>query len=383
MAMVGIRDLSIIETPPPERLSIRTVVAQFERDLVCEAIQREMARGGQVFFVHNRVHGIGSIARTLHEWLPSVRMGLAHGQMAEKELARVMERFHCKEIDLLLCTTIIEAGLDIPTANTILIHDAHKLGLAEMYQIRGRVGRSGHQAYAYLLLPSHEAGLTSDGLKRLQTLQEFSELGAGFRIATRDLEIRGAGTLLGPTQSGHVEAVGFELYTQLMQRAIATLKGEPLPAPIEPEIHLPVHAYLPEEYVPDAHQRLALYRRLTRTEGDDELRALREEMEDRFGPLPDPGENLLHLMGLRSLLRTLGIRLLSIQDGRLRVRFDSSTPVSPQRIVSLIQTHSNAGIRFLAEDMLEIPMDGSGDEPVPLTAKKRLKGLLLDARMES
>jgi transcription-repair coupling factor (superfamily II helicase) len=331
-----------------------------------------------VFFVHNRVRGIDPLAAKLREWLPGVRMGVAHGQMGERDLARVMDRFHNREIDLLICTTIIEAGLDIPTANTILIHDAHKLGLSEMYQIRGRVGRSGHQAYAYLLLPGREDALTSDALRRLQTLQEFSELGAGFRIATRDLEIRGAGTLLGPSQSGHIEAVGFELYTQLMQRAVAGLRGEALPVQVEPEIQLPVHAFIPDSYVPDAHQRLALYRRLTRCQGEDEILSLKEEMEDRFGPLPEQGENLLHLAALRNLLRALGVKLLSLSNATLRVTFDAATPVSPQRLVGLVQGQPRGGIQFLSEDTLAIPLDGGGEDPVPVLATKTLKGLLLD-----
>ncbi len=378
MAMLGIRDLSIIETPPPERLSIRTVVATFDRDLICEAIDRELSRGGQVFFVHNRVQGIEDVGRTLRDWLPGLRIGTAHGQMPERQLARVMERFRNGQIDLLLCTTIIEAGLDIPTANTILINNAHHLGLAEMYQIRGRVGRSGHQAYAYLLVPG-EGGLSEDARKRLQTLQEFCELGAGFRIATRDLEIRGAGTLLGPSQSGHIDAVGFELYTQLMRRAIAELKGE-APAPeIEPEIHLPVHAYIPEDYLPDAHQRLALYRRLSQMESDEEIGSFREEILDRFGPIPEEWENLLHLVGLRILLRALGISHLALADGRLRVRFHPSTPVSPQCLIGLVQAEPKAGIRFLAEDTVEIPIDGQGLEPLPVLARKKLKALFHDA----
>lgn len=377
MAMLGMRDLSIIETPPPERLSIRTVVARFERELVCEAIERELSRGGQVFFVHNRVHGIEEVGQKLQEWLPGLRIGIAHGQMPERQLARVMERFRNGEIGLLLCTTIIEAGLDIPTANTILIDNAHNLGLAEMYQIRGRVGRSGHQAYAYLLVPG-QGELNQDARKRLQTLQEFCELGAGFRIATRDLEIRGAGTLLGPSQSGHIEAVGFELYTQLMRRAIAELKGEPLSPEIEPEIHLPVHAYIPEDCLPDAHQRLALYRRLSQMESDEEVRSFREEILDRFGSIPEEWENLLHLVGLRIFLRALGIRHLALVDGRLRIRFHPSTPVSPQCLIEVVQAKPEAGIRFLAEDTLEIPIDGQGLDPLVVLARKKLKALFHD-----
>lgn len=382
MALVGIRDLSIIETPPPERLSICTVVAPFEEPVVREAVERELARDGQVFFVHNRVQGMESIVRTLRGWLPQVRMEVAHGRMPERELARVMEKFHRREIQMLVCTTIIEAGLDIPTANTILINDAHKLGLAEMHQIRGRVGRSGHQAYAYLLLPRQTSVLTQEALHRLQSLQEFSQLGAGFRIATRDLEIRGAGTLLGPSQSGHIEAVGFELYTQLMQRAVASLRGEPLPVQIEPEVQLPVHARIPERYVTDPHQRLALYRRVSRCESEEELGSLREELEDRYGPLPEETESLLQLMGLRNLLRVLGIRRLGLQDGKLRVTFDPTTPVSPQRIVELLQSRRAAGMGLVSEDTVEMPLDGSAlDRPLAVAVRDRLKQLFLDGSM--
>lgn len=383
MALVGIRDLSIIETPPPERLSIRTVVAPFEEKVVRESVERELARGGQVFFVHNRVQGMEPIVRTLREWLPHVSLAVAHGQMPERELARVMEKFHSRQIQMLVCTTIIEAGLDIPTANTILIHDAHKLGLAEMHQIRGRVGRSGHQAYAYLLLPKQgSCSLTQEALQRLQSLQEFSELGAGFRIATRDLEIRGAGTLLGPSQSGHIEAVGFELYTQLMQRAVASLKGEPLQPQVEPEVQLPLQARIPDDYVPDPHQRLALYRKLTRCEQDQELEILGEELKDRYGPLPEETTNLLQLMGLRNLLKVLGIKKLALQDGNLRLTFDPSTPVSPQRIVELIQSPKGSGMALLGEDTVEFPLDKAMlERPLAVAAKDRLKQLFLDASM--
>jgi transcription-repair coupling factor (superfamily II helicase) len=379
MAMLGIRDLSIIETPPPERLSIRTVVANFERDLVCEAVQREMTRGGQIFFVHNRVQGIERIAAKLSEWLPAVRIGIAHGQMPERELARVMESYHRGDIDLLVCTTIIQSGLDVPKANTILVNNAHHLGLAEMYQIRGRVGRAGHQAYAYLLIPEQLGGMTPDAAKRLQTLQEFSELGAGFRIATRDLEIRGAGTLLGPSQSGHIDAVGFELYTQLMRRAIAGVKGESMPTEIEPEINLPVHAYVPETYVPDSHMRLGLYRRLSRVDSEEQIHYLREEIEDRFGPLPEEGENLLQLIGLRCLLRSMGVTVLKMADGRLQVTFHPTTPLSPQGLIRFVQDRADKGLRFISEHTLEFPLGWYADEPIIALAQRGLKGLLQDA----
>jgi transcription-repair coupling factor (superfamily II helicase) len=382
MALVGIRDLSVIETPPPDRLSIKTVVAPFEEGIVREAVERERARGGQIFFVHNRVQGIEAIARTLREWLPGVRMEIAHGQMPERELARVMERFHAGEVEMLVCTTIIEAGLDIPTANTILVNDAHKLGLAEMHQIRGRVGRSGHQAYAYLLIPDKGAPLSPEAMRRLQSLQEFSELGAGFRIATRDLEIRGAGTLLGPSQSGHIEAVGFELYTQLIQRAVASLKGEEIPEEIEPEIQLPVHARIPEEYVPDPHQRLALYRRLARCDGEEELWSMREELEDRYGPLPEEAQHLLQLLELRSLLKAIRVTRLTMENGALRLVFHPTTRVSPQRIVQLVQKWASSGMRLLKDDTLEIPATiAQREAPTLVAIRQALKELFLDDTM--
>jgi transcription-repair coupling factor (superfamily II helicase) len=381
MAMLGIRDLSIIETPPPERLSIRTVVAHFERNLICEAVQREMARGGQVFFVHNRVQGIERLAAVLSEWLSGTRIGIAHGQMPERKLAFVMEGFHRHEIDLLVCTTIIQSGLDIPTANTILVNNANHLGLAEMYQIRGRVGRSGHQAYAYLLVPEKTGSLNDEAMKRLRTLQEFSELGSGYRIATRDLEIRGAGTLLGRSQSGQIDAVGFELYTQFMRKAIAELKGESLPVEIEPEINLPVHAYLPEDYIPDPYLRLALYRRLSRAGSEEHILHLREEIQDRFGSLPEEAENLLQLIALRCLLKSLGVSTLRMQNGRLQVTFHPTTPLSPQGLIRLVQERAHRGMRFVSEDTLEIPLGWNAEEPVTMLARKGLKGLLHDVRM--
>lgn len=384
MALVGIRDLSVIETPPPDRLSIKTVIAPFEERIVREAVERERARGGQIFFVHNRVHGIEAIAKTLKQWLPDVRMGIAHGQMPERELAQVMERFHAREIEMIVCTTIIEAGLDIPTANTILVNDAHKLGLAEMHQIRGRVGRSGHQAYAYLLLPNKGTSLSQEAMKRLQSLQEFSELGAGFRIATRDLEIRGAGTLLGPSQSGHIEAVGFELYTELIQRAVASLKGEEIQEEIEPEVKVPVHARIPEEYVPDPHQRLALYRKLTRCDGKEELSLMREELEDRYGPLPQEAENLLELLELRCLLKVLRVKRLTMENGALRLVFHPTTRVSPQRIVHLLRSRSSSGMRLLSDDTLEIPTPLiQGEAPMIVSIRQTLKELFLDDSMGS
>ncbi|MEK7828614.1 MAG: transcription-repair coupling factor, partial [Deltaproteobacteria bacterium] len=261
MSLAGIRDLSIINTPPEDRLAIKTVVAKFDDELIRDAVRRELARGGQVFFVHNRVESIAQMADYLKRLIPEARIAVAHGQMKEKGLEKVMADFINKGYDILLSTSIIESGLDIPSANTILINRADRFGLAEVYQLRGRVGRSSHRAYAYLLTPP-ELILAEDAKKRLKALQELSDLGAGFRLAAHDLEIRGAGELLGAKQSGQIAEVGFEMYTQLLEDAIKELKGENIEKEIEPEINLRVSAYIPENYIPDERQRLFIYKRI-------------------------------------------------------------------------------------------------------------------------
>ena len=284
LSLTGLRELSLINTPPENRRAIRTYVCRPEPEVIQAAIRRELARSGQVFFVHNRVRSLGVWARHVQEMVPEARVAMAHGQMPEKELEQVMVRFWHREVDVLVCTAIIEAGLDIPAANTIIINRAHTMGLAQLYQLRGRVGRSQAQAYAYLLVPD-EAALTSEAQKRLKALMEFTELGSGFKIAMHDLQIRGAGNLLGQAQSGQVAEVGYELYLQLLEGAIREYKGEaPVDETPDPEIHLPLAAYLPEDYVPDVQQRLALYRRLS-------------------GP-PDPGDGERTGGGISGSLRT-------------------------------------------------------------------------------
>ena len=287
LSLTGLRELSLINTPPEDRRAVRTYLCRPERAVIQAAIRRELARGGQVFFVHNRVRNLGTWARHVQEMVPEARVAMAHGQMAERELEKVMVRFWRREVDVLVCTAIIEAGLDIPAANTIIINRAHTMGLAQLYQLRGRVGRSQAQAYAYLLVPD-EAALSSEAQKRLKALMEFTELGSGFKIAMHDLQIRGAGNLLGQAQSGQVAEVGYELYLQLLEQAIREFKGEPEDLAPDPEIRLPLAAYLPEDYVPDVQQRLALYRRLSGRLTPEMIRELEEEFQDRFGPLP-PG----------------------------------------------------------------------------------------------
>jgi transcription-repair coupling factor (superfamily II helicase) len=374
MSFSGIRDLSIINTPPPNRLSIRTHISPFDRRTIEEALLREIQRGGQVFFVHNRVQSIMGMARTLQKWIPGVRIAVGHGQLPEKELERVMSEFVQRKFDVLVCTTIIQSGLDIPNANTIIINHADKLGLAEMYQIRGRVGRSGHQAYAYLLIPRGLKTLSEEARKRLQVLQEFSELGAGFKIATRDLEIRGAGTLLGPSQSGNIDGVGFEMYTQLMKRAVAELKGEPLPKEIEPEIRIPVSAYLPAEYIKDSDQRLLLYKKISSVGTEDELMEIQGEIEDRYGKVPGEAKNLLKVIMIKTLLRDMGIRSLRWYPGGIELAFDEEAPVDTGALVRMVQEGENH-FRLSPDARLSISISGTPDESLFEEITKPLKDL--------
>jgi transcription-repair coupling factor (superfamily II helicase) len=298
LAFSGMRDLSVIQTPPPDRIAVRTQVARVSEELIRESVDRELRRGGQVFFVHNRIETIGEIADYVRRVVPNARIAVAHGQMSGHTLEKAMLAFLRRESDVLVCTAIIESGLDIPNANTILIHRADMFGLAQLYQLRGRVGRSNRRAYAYLLLPA--SGQVSDeARRRIEAIQDLAELGAGFRLATEDLEIRGAGNLLGGEQSGHVSSVGYDLYMEMLEQAIARLRGEELADAIEPEIRLPVPALLPEGYVPEVSQRLALYKQLSGARDDDELGALRGEILDRYGPLPVEAENLVEVIRLK------------------------------------------------------------------------------------
>lgn len=330
MSLAGIRDMSTMDTPPEERLPIKTYVSEFDDRLVREAIIRELERGGQVYFVHNRVHNIERMAQRLRELVPEAEIGVGHGQMPEEQLERVMLDFVGGRIDVLLCTTIIESGLDIPNVNTIIINQADKLGLSQLYQLRGRVGRGAFRAYAYLLYDRSRV-LTEPAQKRLQTIFEATELGAGFQIALKDLEIRGAGNLLGAEQSGHIGAVGFDLYVRLLSEAVERLKaiqqGEepPLPATARPALtlDLPLTAHIPHSYVPDLNLRLALYQRLASTTEDSEVEEAAREMVDRFGALPPPVQNLLFAVQLRLLARRAGVQSIQTEDGQIVVRLQA------------------------------------------------------------
>jgi transcription-repair coupling factor (superfamily II helicase) len=327
MSLVGIRDMSTMETPPEERLPIKTYVSEFDDRLVREAIIRELERGGQVYFVHNRVYNIEQVAHRLRDLVPEAEIAVAHGQMPEEQLERVMLDFVQGGIDVLVCTTIIESGLDIPNVNTIIINQADRLGLAQLYQLRGRVGRGAFRAYAYLLYDRGRV-LTEPAQKRLQTIFEATELGAGFQIALKDLEIRGAGNLLGAEQSGHIGAVGFDLYVRLLAEAVERLKalqrGEkpPLPATARPAVtlDLPLTAHIPHSYVPDLNLRLALYQRLASAQEESEVEEVAREMVDRFGALPPPVHNLLFAVQLRLLAYRAGVQSIQTEDGQIVVR---------------------------------------------------------------
>jgi transcription-repair coupling factor (superfamily II helicase) len=336
MAMLGIRDLSIIQTPPPDRQQIRTFVAHFDDALIREVVLRELNRGGQVFFVHNRVENIDYIARHLRTLIPEAKIAVAHGQMRERQLEDVMREFVDNRINLLVCSAIIESGLDIPNANTMIINRADHFGLAQLYQLRGRVGRSRQKAYAYLLIPGEHI-ITRDAKRRIDALRELveAEAGSGFKLAMADLEHRGAGNLLGREQSGEIAAVGFELYTEMMEQAIAELRGEEWRPDFEPELKLGIPAYIPDAYVPDENERLVLYRRFGRANTEQDLFDLRDEIRDRFGPVPTLVENLVAAMNLRRRMKEQMILTAIVKGTQLEVRFHPDAPVEPAKLVVL------------------------------------------------
>ncbi|MDO8461567.1 MAG: transcription-repair coupling factor [Deltaproteobacteria bacterium] len=333
LSMFGLRSMSVIETPPVDRLAIRTFVSPYNEALIHEGILRELRRGGQIFFVHNRIQTIESCRQRLALLVPEAKIEIAHGSMDEEKLEEVMLRFFHHQFDILLCTTLIESGIDVPNANTIFLDRADRLGLAQIYQLRGRVGRGSHRAYCYLLLPEGEE-MGSETRKRFGLLQKFSELGSGFRMASYDLEIRGAGNLLGTSQSGHMAALGYDLYTELLESAIRELKGETVAEEIDPELHFPIAAFLPEDYVPDPPLRLDLYRRLSSATTEEEIRNLADEIADRFGKLPPEAEAFLAIGLLKVGARPLRIREIRYDKVKFSLTFDSSTPLSPEAILA-------------------------------------------------
>jgi transcription-repair coupling factor (superfamily II helicase) len=360
MAMSGMRDLSIIATPPARRLTIKTFVTEQKPALIREACLREIHRGGQVYFLHNEVETIEKEARKIAELVPEATVHFAHGQMRERELEQVMSDFYHQRFNILVCTTIIETGIDIPTANTIIMNRADKFGLAQLYQLRGRVGRSHHRAYAYLVIPSRNT-LTADARKRLEAIESIESLGTGFTLATHDMEIRGAGELLGEEQSGQIMEIGYSMYTELLERAVNSLKEgkEPdLTAPLHhaTEIDLHVPALIPEDYLPDVHERLIMYKRIASAADKQELHELQVEMIDRFGLLPEPVKTLFRIADLKLKASPLGIEKIDMSASGGRLIFNDKPDIDPTRIFQLIQTQPNI-YRLDGNDKLRIHRD--------------------------
>ena len=336
LSLTGIRDLSVIETPPVDRLAVRTYVTRYDDDIVRDAVQRERERGGQVFFIHNQVENIELMARHLRTVVPEARFAVAHGQMHERELEKVMLQFMQREVDVLVCSTIVESGIDIPNANTIIINRADHLGLAQLYQLRGRVGRSHERAYAYLMIPGEHL-ITKDAQKRLRVLQELDDLGGGFKLAAHDLEIRGAGNLLGKQQSGQIAAVGFELYTHMLEEAVMELRGQRRRVDVEPEIQLGFPAYIPDSYIPDENQRLVFYRRLATTRNTAELEEIAAELAERYGRIPPLVDSFLRVMDLRRVLKICMITRAILRQGAVTLTFHSEAPIEVEQLVALVQ----------------------------------------------
>jgi transcription-repair coupling factor (superfamily II helicase) len=370
MSLVGLRDMSLIETAPRDRLSIQTVVTAFDEDVVKRSIENELARDGQVYFIHNRVESIYSLASLVSKLVPRARVVVAHGQMGERELEKVMLKFIRDEADVLVATTIVENGLDIPRANTILINRADRLGLAELYQLRGRVGRSPVRAYAYLLVPP-ERILSEIARKRLAAMKEFSELGAGFRIAALDLELRGAGNMLGRQQHGHIEAIGFDLYVQMLERAVAKIKGQESSPELRTTINLGMDLRIPQEYIPSENLRLRTYKRISSVVSEEEKQDVRKELEDRFGPLPKSVENLLEFALLKSMSERLHIASVERQGSKLALRIHPETPLDPATLVKVVR--SRKGIRLDPSGVLWLEVQRG--EPVVAALRSVLLGL--------
>jgi len=374
MSMMGIRDLSIIDTPPVDRLAVKTFVARFSEELIREAVMRELRRGGQVFFVHNRVQTIAKRAELLAQLVPEAKIAVGHGQMGEHELEKVMLGFMHGETNLLLCTTIIESGLDIPNANTLIVDHADKFGLSQLYQLRGRVGRSTQRGYAYLLIQG-ESSITSDARERLRILQEISELGAGFRIATHDMEIRGAGDMLGNRQTGTVTEIGFELYNQMLEETICRMRGEEMAEQVEPEINLKVPAFIPEAYVKDTNQRLVIYKKLTQAESAEDVIDVQNEVSDRFGKYPLATAYLFETMKLRVLLKRLLVRQIDFDGRNVIVSFHPRTPAPPDLIIAMIKSEPKK-YQFTPDYKLVCVLKETSFEEILETSKNVLQRLL-------
>ena len=373
MALSGIRGMSTIETPPEERMAVKSSVVRYSPTLIKEAVQHEIDRDGQVFFVHNRVHDIYEQANFLRTLVPEARVGVAHGQMHGKELESVMHKFFQKELNILVSTSIISSGLDIPSANTIMINRADHFGLADLYQLKGRVGRSNIKAYAYFIVPDEET-MSSVAREKLQAIQEMNYLGAGFRLAMKDLEIRGAGNLLGAEQSGHIGAIGFSMYMEMLETAVAELKGEELPPSIEPVVDLKSSAVIPDEYIENPEIKLSIYRKISSAKDTKTLHDIHNELKDRFGPPPEKTSRLIDVMELKVLARQLYILKIINTGGRIRILFAPETPVSPEDLFALHETRKGR-IKFLPEGGIELGLKGRNWDDTVKEIKEVMKEL--------
>jgi len=366
MSLLGIRDMSVIETPPKDRLAIHTVVAHFDLDIIKTAIEQELSRGGQVYFIHNRVDTIYMRAASIQEILPDVRIGVGHGQMGEAALEKVLLGFMRKEFDVFVSTSIVENGLDIPLANTIIVEHAERHGLSELYQLRGRVGRSNRRAYAYLLIP-HDTELSEVARKRLAALKEFSDLGAGFKIAALDLELRGAGNLLGGEQHGHIEAVGFEMYVRMLEEAVLELKGEEVPLEIHANLSLSLDIRIPPDYIADENQRLRAYKRIADIKDEAAAKRVLDELSDRYGPAPAEVNNLLTFAMVKSAAEQLGIENVERRGGKLNIKFHQQSKVDPVRLMAIVK--ATPGTQFSPAGVLMVPLQ------VNIEPEQLLRGL--------
>jgi transcription-repair coupling factor (superfamily II helicase) len=368
MSLVGIRDMSIIETPPKDRLSIQTNVVKFDQEIIRRAIRNELERRGQVYFVHNRVESIFSIANLVQRLVPEARLVIGHGQMSEDALERAMLDFVARRFDVLVATTIVENGLDIPNANTIIINRADRYGLSQLYQLRGRVGRSDRPAYAYLLIPP-EDNLSPVAKKRLAAIREFSDLGSGFRVAALDLEIRGAGNMLGGEQSGHIETVGFEMYMKLLEETVRELKGEEIEDDVRATVNLGVDLRIDEAYVPDMNQRLMLYRKVAAARRQDEIDRVLAEASDRYGRPPDSVMNLADYGRIRVMADQLGVEQIDREGRAIVIKFRPQAKLDPARLVTLVRQRSD--ITLVPPSALKLSLDPPKPAaPPPPAARK-------------
>ncbi|MGC2658864.1 MAG: transcription-repair coupling factor, partial [Bryobacteraceae bacterium] len=372
MSLLGLRDMSVIETPPKDRLAINTVVAHFNPDLIKTAIEQEIARQGQVYFVHNRVDTIFMRAASIKELLPNCNVGVGHGQMGEAALEKVLLGFMRHEFDVFVCTTIVENGLDIPLANTIIIENAERYGLSELYQLRGRVGRSNRRAYAYLLVPA-DTQLSEVARKRLAALKEFSDLGAGFKIAALDLELRGAGNLLGGEQHGHIEAVGYDTYVRLLEETVRELRGEEVPLEIHATLNLGLDIRIPSTYIGDEAQRLRSYKRIADVADEEQAARTREDISDRYGPIPEEVRNLIDFSVLKSLAAATGVESIDRRHGFANIKFHQQSKVDPYKLMALVR--STNGAQFTPAGVLKLPLAAS---PTPAELLASLRASLME-----